>query len=158
MAYMGLKNQKRIVMMLIVCVSLSVLLLGRLVYIQIIKSEHYTQMAYDQQTRERTVEAKRGTVYDATGSKVLAQSVSVNVITVVPNSIETEQKESVATKLAEILELKKEDVLAKLSKKSSSEIIASKVEEAIRIREVYIEMLQREQFSQEFPAASGDNR
>lgn len=39
-----------------------------------------------------------------------------------------------------------------------SDSLASKVEEAIRIREVYIEMLQREQFSQEFPAASGDNR
>lgn len=129
MAYMGLKNQKRIIIMLIVCVSLSVLLLGRLVYIQVVKSEHYTQMAYDQQTRERTVDAKRGTIYDATGQKVLAQSVSVNIITVVPSSIETEQKEAVATKLAEILGLKKEDVLAKLTKKSSSEIIASKVDE-----------------------------
>lgn len=129
MAYMGLKNQKRIGMMLIVCVLLSVCLLGRLVYIQIIRSEHYTQMAYDQQTRERSVEAKRGTIYDATGSKVLAQSVSVNIVSVVPSNIDTELKESVAAKLAEILELKKEDVLAKLSKKSSSEIIASKVDE-----------------------------
>lgn len=129
MAYMGLKNQKRIIMMLIVCVVLSVLLLGRLVYIQVIKSEHYTQMAYDQQTRERTVSAKRGTIYDATGGKVLAQSVSVNIVTVVPSSIETEEKENVAAKLAEILELKKEDVLSKLTKKSSSEIIASKVDE-----------------------------
>lgn len=129
MAYMGLKNQKRIVIMLVACVVLAVLLLGRLVYIQIIKSEHYTQMAYEQQTRERTVEAKRGTIYDTTGQKVLAQSVSVNIVTVVPSSIDTEQKETVATKLAEILELKKEDVLAKLSKKSSSEIIATKVNE-----------------------------
>lgn len=129
MAYMGLKNQKRIVIMLISCVVLSVLLLGRLVYIQVIKSSHYTQMAYDQQTRQRSVAAKRGTIYDATGQKVLAQSVSVNVVTVVPNSIETEDKEEIATKLAEILKLNKDDVLAKLTKKSSSEIIASKVDE-----------------------------
>ena len=39
-----------------------------------------------------------------------------------------------------------------------SDSLASKVEEAIRIREVYIGMLQREQIPQEFPAASGDNR
>ncbi len=129
MAYMGLKNQKRIIVMLVCCIVLSVWLLSRLVYIQVIKSNHYTQMAYDQQTRQRAVAAKRGTIYDATGKKVLAQSVSVNVVTVVPNSIESEEKETVAKKIAEILELNKDDVLAKLTKKSSSEIIASKVDE-----------------------------
>jgi len=129
LAYMGLKNQKRIIVMLVCCIVLSVWLLSRLVYIQVIKSNHYTQMAYDQQTRQRAVAAKRGTIYDATGKKVLAQSVSVNVVTVVPNSIESEEKETVAKKIAEILELNKDDVLAKLTKKSSSEIIASKVDE-----------------------------
>lgn len=126
---MGVKNQKRILVMLAVCLLFTVILLSRLVYIQVVKSNHYTQMAYDQQTRQRTVAAKRGTIYDSTGQKVLAQSVSVNVVTVVPNSIDTDQKEKVATKLAEILELNKDDVLAKLTKKSSSEIIASKVDE-----------------------------
>ncbi len=129
MSYMSLKNQKRIVKMIIVCVVISVILFIRLIYIQVIKHDHYTQMAYEQQTRERTVAAKRGTIYDTTGEKVLAQSVSTNVITVVPNSIDTDKKEEIATKLAEILELEKDDVLAKLSKNTSSETIASKVDE-----------------------------
>ena len=128
MAYMSLKNQKRIMIVLRCCVAVAVLLAIRLVYIQIIKSEHYTQMAYEQQTRQRKVAAKRGTIYDATGSKVLAQSISVNVVSVVPNSIDKEDKDKVATKLAEILELNKDDVLAKLNKNSSSETIASKVD------------------------------
>ncbi len=128
MAYMSLKNQKRIMIVLRCCVAIAVLLAIRLVYIQIVKSEHYTQMAYEQQTRQRKVAAKRGTIYDATGSKVLAQSISVNVVSVVPNSIDKEDKDKVATKLAEILELNKDDVLAKLNKNSSSETIASKVD------------------------------
>ena len=128
MAYMSLKNQKRIVKILIACVILSVILFIRLIYIQVIKSSHYTQMAYDQQTRERSVAAKRGTIYDATGSKVLAQSISVNVVTVVPNSIDKDKKEAVATKLAEILELNKDDVLKKVTKNSSSETIATKID------------------------------
>lgn len=128
MAYMSLKNQKRIIKILIVCIILAVILFARLIYIQVIKSGHYTQMAYEQQTRERTVSAKRGTIYDATVTKVLAQSISVNVVTVVPNSIAKEDKEKVATKLSEILELNKDDVLAKLNKNSSSETIASKVD------------------------------
>ena len=110
MAYMSLKNQKRIIKMLIVCLAVAMVLVIRLVYIQVIKSEHYTQMAYDQQTRERKVAAKRGTIYDATGEKVLAQSVSVNIVTVTPTSIDSDKKEEIATKLAEILELQREDV------------------------------------------------
>ena len=129
MAYMSLKNQKRIIKMLIVCLAVAMVLVIRLVYIQVIKSEHYTQMAYDQQTRERKVAAKRGTIYDATGEKVLAQSVSVNIVTVTPTSIDSDKKEEIATKLAEILELQREDVLVKLNKKTSSETIASKVSE-----------------------------
>lgn len=129
MAYMSLKNQKRIITILVICVVLAVILFVRLIYIQVIKSGHYTQMAYEQQTRERTVEAKRGTIYDATATKVLAQSISVNIVTVVPNSIDKEDKDKVATKLAEILELNKDDVLKKVSKNSSSETIASQVDE-----------------------------
>ncbi len=128
MAYMSLKNQKRIIKMLCGCIILAIILFIRLIYIQIIKSDHYTQMAYEQQTRERTVAAKRGTIYDTTGTKVLAQSISVNVVSVVPNSIDKEDKDAVATKLAEILELNKDDVLKKLNKNSSSETIASKVD------------------------------
>ena len=127
MSYMSLKNQKRIAAALIICLILAVVLFGRLIYIQVIKSNHYKQMAYEQQTRERKVAAKRGTIYDSTGTKILAQSVSVSSIKAVPNSIDKDKKEEIAKKLAEILELDKDKVLAKLTKNTASEIIATKV-------------------------------
>lgn len=129
MSYMALKNQKRIIVILMFCGALALILLSRLVYIQVIKSKHYEEKAYEQQTRQRSVAAKRGTIYDATGEKVLAQSVSVNIVTAVPNSVDKDKKDEIATKLAEILEINKDDVLAKLSKNSSSETIATKVDE-----------------------------
>lgn len=129
MAYMSLKNQKRVVVMLCFCLALILVLIVRLVIIQVVKSEHYSSLAYDQQTRERAVEAKRGTIYDATGQKVLAQSVSVNIITAVPSNIPTERKEEVSENLASILGLQKEDILAKLKKTTSSVTIASKVDD-----------------------------
>ena len=129
MSYMALKNKKRIIKILIVCGSLAFILFGRLIYIQAIKSKHYEEKAYEQQTRQRSVAAKRGTIYDATGEKVLAQSVSVNIVTAVPNSVDKDKKDEIATKIAEILEINKDDVLAKLSKNSSSETIATKVDE-----------------------------
>ncbi|MDO4282608.1 MAG: penicillin-binding transpeptidase domain-containing protein [Clostridia bacterium] len=127
MSYVTLKNQKRISIMMIVTSLLLFLLFIRLFFIQILDLDNYKEKAYEQQTRERNISAKRGTIYDATGEKVLAQSVSVNIITAVPNSIDKEDKEKVAEKLAEILEKDKDEVLAKLNKNSSTEIIASKV-------------------------------
>lgn len=129
MSYMSLKNQKRIVVILLCTVGVSFILFLRLIYIQIIKSGHYSQMAYEQQTRERTVAAKRGTIYDATGQKIFAQSISVNIVTVVPNSIDKDMKEDIAKKLSEILEMNKDDILAKLNKNSSSETIATKIDD-----------------------------
>lgn len=129
MSYMSLKNQKRIMIMLLACVCVCILLFVRFIWIQVIKSEHYTSLAYEQQTRERAVEAKRGTIYDATGEKILAQSVSVNIITAVPNSIDKDRKEEIAEKLAEILEDTKDNILAKLTKSVSSITIASQVDE-----------------------------
>lgn len=127
MAYMTLKNQKRIIKILVCCTILVIILLSRLVYIQVIKSKHYEEKAYRQQTRERSVAAKRGTIYDATGEKILAQSISVNIVSATPNTIDKDKKESIAENIAQILEINKDDVLKKLTKNSSSETIATKV-------------------------------
>lgn len=129
MSYMALKNQKRIIKILVICGILALILLARLIYIQVIKSKHYEEKAYEQQTRQRSVAAKRGTIYDATGEKVLAQSISVNIVSAVPNSIDKDKKDEIAGKVSQILEINKDDVLAKLNKNSSSETIASKVDE-----------------------------
>lgn len=127
MAYVLVKNKKRVLISLIICSCLVIYLAGRLVYIQVIKSEHYTQKAYEQQTREREVEAKRGTIYDSTGSKVLAQSISASDIIVYPTIIKN--KEEVEIKLAEILELDLEKVKTILSKTVSSYTLTTNVED-----------------------------
>lgn len=126
MAYVAVKNKKRIIMILIICLVIVVLLFMKLVYIQVIKAKHYQEKAYEQQTRERTVTAKRGTIYDATGEKIFAQSISTSKITLIPNSVN--KKEEVGSKLAEILEISVDDVMAKLNKNSAQETIYSKLD------------------------------
>ena len=126
MAYVKLKNRKRIKTMLFVCLGVALLLFGKLIYIQVIKSDYYQTKAYEQQTRERTVTAKRGTIYDATGEKIFAQSISTSKITIIPNSVKN--KEEVGKKLAEILEINIDDVMAKLNKNSAQETIYSKLD------------------------------
>jgi stage V sporulation protein D (sporulation-specific penicillin-binding protein) len=125
----SINTKKRVSFMLIVCGILIVILLVRLIYIQIIKSEYYSQKAYTQQTRSKTVEAKRGTIYDTTGERILAQSISTNIVTAVPNSVNKDKKEEIAQNIAQILEIDEETVLNKLKKNVSSVTIATKVDQ-----------------------------
>ncbi len=127
MAYVSLSTKKRVLFMLAVCSLVAIYLLGRLVYIQIVKAEHYSQKAYTQQTRGKSVEAKRGTIYDTTGERVLAQSISSNIITAVPKSVSKDKKDEIAQNLSQILEIDKEKILKKLNQNVSSVTIATKV-------------------------------
>ena len=105
-----------------------ILLLVRIGIIQFIQGKELAEMAYQQQTLERVINPKRGTIYDATGKNILAQSSTVNTITVNPVNIAKENKEKVAKALSDIFEQDYETVLKKVSKRSSIETIARKVE------------------------------
>lgn len=129
MAFASSKNKKRVGVVLVISITLLILLIIRLIYIQVIKGDYYEQKAYNQQTRDRSVDAVRGTIYDSTYTKKLAQSISTNVVSAVPNDIE--DKKTVAKKLSEILEMTEDEVLAKLNKKSSLITIKDKVESDI---------------------------
>ena len=129
MSYVSVNSQKRVLIMMIACISVASLLMIRLLYIQIIKSDYYSQKAYAQQTRSKTVESKRGTIYDATGERILAQSISTNIITAVPNSISKDKKEEIATNIAHILGENQDEILTKLQKNVSSVTLATKVDQ-----------------------------
>ena len=81
-----------------------------------------------QQTLDRTINPKRGTIYDSTGKNVLAISSTVETVTVNPGNISKEDKEKVAKKLSELFELDYETVLKKVTKRSSIETIVKQVE------------------------------
>ena len=129
MPYVSVNTKKRVLIMLALCILAVAVLFSRLVYIQIIKSEYYSQKAYTQQTRSKSVEAKRGPIYDTTGERILAQSISTNIVTAVPNSVNKDKKEEIAQNLSKILESDKDEILNKLNKRVSSVTIATKVDQ-----------------------------
>lgn len=103
-------------------------LIGRIGYIQFIQGGELSSMAYQQQTLDRSINPKRGTILDSTGKNVLAVSSTVETVTVNPGNIAKENKEKVAQILSEIFELDYEKILKKVTKRSSIETIAKKVE------------------------------
>ena len=61
-------------------------LMGRLVYLMLYRSEHYSQMAEDLHERERTIKAARGRILDARGT-VIATNRTVCTVSVIYNQV-----------------------------------------------------------------------
>ena len=127
MVKINISTKKRMRNILFVVFLIIILLIVRLGYIQLIDGKRLSELAYEQQTLDRTINPKRGTIYDATG-QVLAQSSTVETVTVNPGNIAKDLKETVAKKLSEIFELDYEKTLKKVSKRSSIETIAKRVD------------------------------
>lgn len=130
MAYANIRNKKRLTILLLIVFLGVIIILGRLFYIQIIKGNFYKEKAYTQQTKDRQLEAARGTIYDSNG-EVLALSVSTNTLTVAPTNISTEAKPQIAEELAEILGQDVDKILSKLNKKTSLITIATNIEKGV---------------------------
>ena len=122
-------TRKKVLRFLLLFVLLWLMaLIGRMAYLQLIKGPEYAEMAYMQQSLARKISPKRGTIYDATGTEILAASATVEMVTVNPTNIAKEDKEKVSKALSEILEVDYDTVYKRVNKHSSIETIARKVE------------------------------
>lgn len=74
---------KRLNSIKIIAALLLIILIGRLFWIEIIQGAEYKEKAYKQQTINRIISPKRGTIYDSTG-KALAVSSRVDTVTINP--------------------------------------------------------------------------
>lgn len=124
----SLSNKKKMRNGLFMVLVIFTLLTTRLCYIQFVWGTELSEKAGTQQSQSRTITAKRGTIYDSTGKYILAESSSVEAISVNPTLIYEKDKEKVSRALSEIFELDYDKVLKKVSKRSSIETIAKKVD------------------------------
>jgi len=122
---------RRTLFLMIVCGIVAFLVLAlRLVKLQIFDHNFYETSAIDQQVRETTVTAKRGTIYD-TNMKILAQSASVYNVFISPAEIKmyNEDPTLIAKGLSDILGVNYDDILAKAANtKSWYQTVAKKIE------------------------------
>ncbi len=119
-----IKKRMRNIMILIVIGT--IILLCKIGYLQFIKGSDLKEKAYEQQTADRKINPSRGTIYDSTGKNVLAVSSTVQTVTVNPTNIK--EKEKVAQELSSLFNLDYDTVLKRISRKTSIETIARKVD------------------------------
>lgn len=124
----SISGKRRMKNTLLIVFMILTLLLVRIGYIQLIQGSELQSLAYQQQSLDRKINPKRGTIYDATGKNILAMSATVETVTINPMNINKEDKEKVARALSDIFELDYENVLKKVNKRSSIETIVKKVE------------------------------
>ena len=124
----ALSRKKRMRNMLFISFLIFFLLIVRVGWIQFVQGSELQSMAYSQQTLNRAINPKRGTIYDRTGEIVLAESATVETVTINPTNIKKEDKEKVAKVLSDMFELDYENTLKKVNKRTSIETIVRKVE------------------------------
>ena len=122
---MKISNRRRILFLFGGTILVMVLLIIRLAWVQVVDSSKLQEMAYDQQTRDRTINSSRGTIYSSDG-KVLAISASMETISVTPAQVKNSAE--LSQKLADLLTLDYDEVYEKVTSKSALVTIAKNVD------------------------------
>lgn len=121
-------HRSKTVVVMFLCLIVFGILMGRLVYLMVFRSEYYTMKAKELHERERSIKAARGRIIDADG-KILADNKTVCTISVIHSQI-TDPEEVIAM-LCKELGLSEEYVRKRVEKYSSIEKIKSNVDKSI---------------------------
>ncbi len=116
-------TKKKLIISVVLLVFIFALLFGRLFYLQVIWGETLQYRAYDQWTRELPFRAERGDIVDANGI-VLAKSATSYTLYARPN--EMKNINYIADSIADIIDMDRDKLAEKLSKKGVSEITVAK--------------------------------
>lgn len=95
-------------------------LISRLSYVKIVKGSNYYELALDLWTRTAPTKGVRGNIYDRNGNLIVGSYLAPTIVAI-PKQIEN--KDVTASCIADILNVKKEEILKHLNKKVSVEIL-----------------------------------
>jgi len=99
--------------------------------LQLVQGESLQTRAVDQQLKNTTLSAQRGTIYDC-NMKPLAQSATVWKVVLEPAFITDKNRETIAAGLAKILGMDKADIIQRSKKKTYYDELKRKVETDVK--------------------------
>lgn len=117
--------RKRVYLVLLVMAGLFLILLGRLVWVQIVKAPHLRELALEQRMRPVPVDPKRGTIYDRC-MRELAVSISADSVYAIP--AEVREPARTAKQLAPVLGMSENELLSKLTTRQQTVWLKRKVD------------------------------
>ncbi len=99
--------------------------------LQLVEGESLSTRAVDQQLKNTSISAQRGTIYDC-NMKALAKSATVWKVVLEPAFITDENRDVIATGLAKILNMDKADIVERSKKKTYYDELKRKVETDVK--------------------------
>ena len=144
-------HKKKTVLVFAVCVCMLAGLMGRMVYLMVIRSDYYAQKAEELHERERDIKAARGRILDAKG-EVLADNKAVCTISVIHSQIK--EPEKVAAMLVKELGISEETAKKRVETVSSIERVKTNVEKSVgdKIRSYHLDGVKvDEDFKRDYP-------
>lgn len=125
-------GKKKLAACLSIGFILLLLLIVRIGFLQFVQGSDLKEVATKNQLSSKTIIPSRGTIYDSTG-KALAISARVDTVSINPSQVKysdtTEvNKEVLAHAFSDIFELDYSEILEKLNTKTSTFVIAKKIE------------------------------
>lgn len=144
-------HKKKIVIVFFVCVSMLLGLMGRMVYLMVLRSDYYAKKAEELHERERDIKAARGRILDRNG-EVLADNKAVCTISVIHSQIKEPDK--VAAMLCQELGISQETAKKRVETVSAIERVKTNVEKEVgdRIRSYGLAGVKvDEDFKREYP-------
>ena len=131
------KMWRRTLIVLIVMVALGFgLIVVSIIRLQLVDGAELQKAAVDQQLRDTTISAQRGTIYDR-NMKPLAQSATVWKVVLAPAYIDKDDetlRRKISTGLADILGLDAEDIYKRTEGTSYYDVLKTKVETDVKDR------------------------
>lgn len=124
-----MEMKKKMLLVLGCCLVGFIYVLCFIVNWQFVRGSELSRAAIEQQTRDKTINSKRGSILDRNGN-VLAASVSVETVTAAPVEVQKNDMsvEEISRGLAEILGEEYETVYKKLSQKVAYVVVKKRLE------------------------------
>ncbi len=130
-------SRRRHLTLLVILVVAAASLVSRLTYWQVFQRDRLASQALEQTSVRTEVASHRGTIYDRTGTVVLATSVDRAILAAAPDQLTPEQRRDVADRLVRILGLADDEaaaLIARMASQRSYVILARGLEESVTVR------------------------
>lgn len=144
-------HKKKTVIVFLACISMLMGLMGRMVYLMVIRSDYYAKKAEELHERERDIKAARGRILDRKG-EILADNKAVCTISVIHSQIR--EPEKIVSMLCKELGLSEETARKRVETVSSIERVKTNVDKEVgdRIRNYGLAGVKvDEDFKREYP-------
>lgn len=122
------KMLKRMLTILVIFLFCFVPVAANLIKIQLVEYDFYQKKAISQQTRDKVVTPKRGTIYDR-NKKSLAVSATVQTVYIQPNGIKDEkQKQLLIKEFSKIIDVEESFMEERIAKNNYYQTVKRKIE------------------------------